>query len=595
MNKASKFEWKKFIVAVLINVIILLVALFVFHPFFEENDDLQLCMIAEGAFGNREWHLIYANVVLGKLYVLLGSIFTNIRWHIVLQYGFIFTGYVFLSYVLSKHKRGLFLSIVAILSTFYEMYVSIQYTKTAAFCCVAGFVLIFEYVRNKTSYENANSTVATIKVGRNSAENKLFIVIAYILIIYGSLLRPESFYIAAVPTLAAGIIELLRTKNIKAYLFGFVPVFVLVMLLSFMNTKVYSMDESWSEFMEYNKARMELNDYRYDILDYSKYSEELKKLNVSENDAIAILTYQFGDDEVLSLERFREIRAPFSNREFGYKTFANLFENLINELNKAYTLLMGIFATILVLVASIVTDRSKSSPGFIKDSMRKLAYFVMLIIFCGAATVYFQYSGRFSHRLIGAIFIPAIFVTAYIIDSVYIRDNDSKIVFGGNKNDITFKVCLIVSVILIGMNGLVYKANIDDFVKMSTINSPMLRELYEISKDKESLYVGDTFTFNDVYKYEVFNIFDIGQLENYVNCGSWYINSPITKQITYKYGYVNPITAIRSGDDNVFLLDNGNTECKLLFLKEHYGKVYEAVKLENRGGIDIYHVQEKDK
>ena len=109
--------------------------------------------------------------------------------------------------------------------------------------------------------------------------------------------------------------------------------------------------------MKYNKARMELNDYRYDILDFTKYADELNELNVSENDAYMILTYQYGDDEVFSLERFLEIRNAFGDKEFGYKTFANLYENLIKEIRISYVMLAGLVGIIIVLAASIITDR----------------------------------------------------------------------------------------------------------------------------------------------------------------------------------------------------------------------------------------------
>lgn len=593
MNRNSKFSTQKFIISLLFNIAVLLVALFVFRPFFEENDDSQICMIVEGVFGKREWHTIYVNVILGKLYVLLGSAMPLIRWHVVLQYAFIFIAYVSAMYILSKHKRGLYISIAAILATFYEMYVSIQYTKTAAFVCAVGFILLFEYVRNNTALTNANDTMISA-LSVNRVENTWLIGIAVVLIVYGALLRPESFFIAAVPGFATGLIELSRTKNIKRYIICLLPVFSVVLLLSFIDSYIYSQDEAWTKFMKYNKARMELNDYRYDILDYRKYADELTELGVSENDALAILTYQFGDDDVLSLERFLEIRAPFPNRQFGYMTFANLFENIVNEIPRSYTMLSGLFGIIIVLIASIVTDRSKSSPGFIKDSRRKMFLVLLMGLFCAAAIIYFQYSGRYSHRLIGAIVIPTIFFICYAIDSIYIKDNDSKIIFGGNKNDITMAAGIVMSIVFIGLNGLLYMANVSACQDNKAMYEPVLRELAEIGGDTESLYIADTFTFNDVYKYEVFNVLGEGTLSNYCNCGSWYMNSPITKAVTERYGYSNPFAALRSGNENVYLMDNGNTECKTLFLTEHYDKVYEAEMFEKRGGIDIYHVREKD-
>ena len=55
-------------------------AILLFHPFLEENDDAFLAMIAEGAYGNRDYHLIYTNVVLGKLYVMLQTVFPFVRF-----------------------------------------------------------------------------------------------------------------------------------------------------------------------------------------------------------------------------------------------------------------------------------------------------------------------------------------------------------------------------------------------------------------------------------------------------------------------------------------------------------------------------------
>lgn len=594
MERINKFSIKKLIFSIFMNAAVLAMALLVYKPFFEENDDTQIAMIVEGAFTAKEWHIIYPNFILGKIYVFLQTVLPLIRWHIVLQYVFIYLAYVFSVYVIAKHKRGIFISVVAVAGTFYEMYVSVQYTKTAAFVGVAAFILIFEYVRNNTTLSNANDRVINYSGKVNTAENRLFVIMALIFVLYAALLRPESVFIAAVPAAAVGILEFFRTKNIKKYCVAFIPAFVLTVLLTILNSFVYAKDAQWGRFMEYNQARMQLNDYRYDIFDFTRYADTLNSLEVSENDALAILTYQYGDDDIFSLERFREIRGAFGPRQFGYETFANLYENLVNEIPKSYVIMAAVFGLLAVLVASIVTDISKSSPGFITDARRKILSMVLMGCFCFAAILYFQYSGRFSHRLFGAIVVPTVFLICYMIDSIYIRDNNSKIIFGGNKNDVTGPACIVILIILVGLNGLKYMANRDECVKYTTENAPVLRELEEISKDKNSLYVADTFTFQNVYRYELFNTFEEGALDNFVTCGSWYLNSPITRRITERYGYNNPFEALRSGNDNVYLLDNMGVECKTLFLQEHYGKVVEVEKLENRGGIAVYHLKMMD-
>lgn len=601
MKRSSGFSLGKLIFSILFNAAVLAVVFFLFSPFFEEIDDTQICMIAEGAFGVRDWHLIYVNVILGKLYVLLGSLFPMIRWHVILQYVFIYAGYVTSMYVISRHKRGLFVSVVAVLASFYEMYVSIQYTKTAAFVCVVAFILIFEVVRNSTANTNISDSFISKDDSNKKSELIILTIIAYVLVIYGSMLRPEAFFIAAVPTVSVGFLELARTKNIKKYLLLFVPMFAIVVGFKFADSYVYSMDKDWSSFMIYNRSRMELNDYRYDILDFNKYSEELKALDVSENDALAILTYQYGDDSVFSYSRFKEIRDAFGRKELGYKVFANLFENLVNEIPKSYTMITGAIGVFLVLISTIVTDRSKSSPGFIKDSRRKLFSMLGVFLCCSAAVIYFQYSGRYSHRLMGALVIPTIFIICYMIDSVYIKDNDSKIIFGGNKNDITVPTCIVLCLALIGLNGFLYTKNLQTYAKWYSENNSTILEIEKFSEDKNTLYVGDTFTFQNVYKYKVFDVYKEGSLSNFVTCGSWYLNSPITKRVTRNYGYENPFDAIKSGEEKVQLWDNNGIDCKTLFLSEHYDNVYKAELIDNRSDINVYRVvvsgemQESDK
>lgn len=595
MKKTYEISLGKIIFSIIFNAAVLLVALFVFRPFFEEIDDTQICMIAEGAFGHREWHLIYTNVVLGKLYVFLGGLFPLVRWHVILQYVFIYIGYVCSTYVISKHKRGMAVSVIAVLASFYEMYVSLQYTKTAAFVCACGFVLIFEAVRSRTTRTNLNDSFIVQGDSKGKTESVIFIIVAFILVIYGSMLRPESFFIAAVPTVAVGFLELSRTKNIKKYILYFGPMFAIVILLKMADTYVYSMNNEWDDFIKYNRARMELNDYRYDILDFTKYSDELVALGVTENDALAILTYQYGDDGIFSYSRFKEIRDAFGRKEFGYKIFANLFENLVNEIPRSYVVFTGIIGIVGVLIASIVTDRSKSSPGFIKDSRRKLLSMLGICICCGAAVIYFQYSGRYSHRLIGSILIPTALVICYMMDSIYIKDNDSKIIFGGNKNDITIPICIVLGAIVIGLNVLMYFGNIKSYSEWKSSNENIVTETLKFSEDKDTLYIGDTFTFQNAFKYKLFDVFEEGSLGNFVTCGSWYLNSPITKQITRSYGYENPFDAIKSGADNVLLLDNTGVACKTLFLNEHYDNVYEAVMVDNRDGIDVYHITDVSK
>jgi len=593
MNKGKSFSAYKLIFSILFNAAILAVALLVFMPHFEEPDDSMIAMIAEGAYGVRDWHLVYSHGVLGQLYVWLQSVIPVIRWHSVLQYAFIYFAYVSVTYVISKHKRGLVLSIVAVIATFYELYVSLQYTKTSTFVCAAGILLIFEAVRNRTRIKSNSDDIVTIGRRGIKAESTVYTVVGTILITYGTLLRTEGLFIAAVPLVGVGIIELLRTKNILSYILVGAPAVIIAVAVFVSAPYFYSMDKEWSDFTAFNKARTVLCDYRYDILDYNRYSQQLSAIDVSENDAVSILTYQFDDGKVLSTERLDEIAKSFPAKKVQYKTFANLFEHLVDEVMSTYVLCASVIFVFGIFLASIVTDGSKSSPAYIKDSRRKIIAIVIMILSCSFAIFYFEYSGRFSNRLFSSICISALFGICYMIDSLPIRENNMGIVFGGNKNDITLKAAIGLAIVLLGLNGLLYISNMNDYNSYCESEFRAKTGLYELLGDRDTLYVSDTFTLQTIHKYEVFTPMAEGAMKNLVYSGSWLTESPIVKRQTEAFGYSDSFEALRAGSENTVLLDNGNMAYKLLFLKEHYDKVYETEFIENCAGIDMYRVVEK--
>ena len=62
-----------------------------------------------------------------------------------------------------------------------------------------------------------------------------------------------------------------------------------VILVILVNSRVYANDADWNSFMRYNKARMQLTDYRYDILYYPHNGDKLTEMGITENDALSIV------------------------------------------------------------------------------------------------------------------------------------------------------------------------------------------------------------------------------------------------------------------------------------------------------------------
>lgn len=588
MGRVKNASISRFVYSIILNVAVLCTAIFVFIPFFEENDDTHIAMIAEGAYSGREYHLIYVNVILGRIYNFFYSIMPEIRWHTVLQYVFIFLAYVSVTYVISKHKYGITLSLIAVLATFYELYVSLQYTKTAAFLCAVGIILFYEFARDGALLARNNLTVLNEASKNLKAERIFYGVCGFLYIVYGALLRPEGLMFAAVPLVFIGLLELVRTKAILQYLYVFIPTVIAIFIVLFVNNLSYKNDSAWSSFMDYNKARMQLTDYRYDILYYPDNGEKLENIGVSENDALIIVTYQFGDDNIVTTDYMKNISDAFGRKPFTFKVVRMLWGRIIEEVSRMSVELPALICLIALLLCVIIIERSRSNSEYIKDASRKFYTMLGMGIICAAAIVYFEYSGRWSHRLVAALFIPTIFGICYMLDGGIDSRESNAIIFGGNYRDISVHIMIITLLISVGFNVYCYYGNINEYNSVKDDYILAKEELKCIREDKDTLYVFDTFTFQNSFKYDVFNANKENEYDNLVSCGSWFMNSPVTKRVCEKYGYSNPYDALINNSGNAVLIDNFYPKEKALFLSEHYDRLFKSVKIDSEYGFDHY-------
>ncbi len=559
-----------------LNTVFLLLSLFLFRPFFEETDDSSIAMIAEGAFGSRCPFLIYTNILYGRLLTLLYGIIPSVRWHSVLQYLFCFISLTLLTWLLSGFENGRFISAVMLLGSFYEIYVSLQYSKTAALICLAGYVsLIF------------------VSEGRFSGkrERAWLYGLGVLLLLFGLCLRKECFYLA---TGFAGILAFgiwvrdikLRGKEylkelIKRYIIAFVPVFAVSFGLILLNDITYRRDPKWQQFTEYNDTRTELVDYRFDLLDYERYAEELGALGVSENDALLYLTWQFGDDSVFSVSKMREILdAEFAQgMPWGTETAKSFVRHIYDDilsLNPAFICLLSIAGSCFI--------RLREKGALQAGHMAVLFGFPVFILSFAALfliLVYFELSRRWSHRIVYAAFLMAIVILSFEAAFLWEEKGEESLL----RHCLSIPVGITAVCVLCACLGNHFDRN--GFLR----NVPDVNDyIASVCDNKDRLYVADTFTFQDSFKYKVFEPVKEGELENLVFAGSWYVNSPITKEVTSAFGYDNPYEALKACDEKVILSDNLYAQQKLEYIREHYGEGFWLSEPEERAGIKEYRV-----
>nr|MCR5733939.1 hypothetical protein [Lachnospiraceae bacterium] len=217
-------------------------------------------------------------------------------------------------------------------------------------------------------------------------------------------------------------------------------------------------------------------------------------------------------------------------------------------------------------------DDETKKPGLIPlTSLLLLAF--MLILF------YFQYSGRWTHRVVyGAMLSLSVVLTYLAVSQKRCREA------GNDMQGITV-FCIVL---LTAAGAGVLFGNRLEYNSYKRTEPPYRDFCAYLSDNEDKLFIADTFTFQMAYRYDVFRPYKNGALDNFVTVGSWFANSPVTKDITRRYGYDNPYEALASGDDKVILADNMYPEEKTEFLNEHYENSYRLGDHEEISGITLY-------
>lgn len=203
---------------------------------FEENDDIIMCLIANGGYtGAPDCHLVFINALYGSILAWLYTIIPTIEWYTVSFFILHIVSITCIVYLVAiKSKRSTIVKLVW-LSFIYilwmRMILSLQFTTTAGITTMAGCWLMCQNTRKKN-------------------------LLGGLLIIIASMLR---FHIV-------GLIVLMF---IPVYIFQFhlefkryIPLIIVGMVVfsvKFIDNSFYQSPE-WKYFKEYNYIRGQLND-----------------------------------------------------------------------------------------------------------------------------------------------------------------------------------------------------------------------------------------------------------------------------------------------------------------------------------------------
>lgn len=280
-----KNKYLQFSLLLIANIVIFCIVAQLLQMRFEENDDIFMCLIANGNYsGTPDCHLVFQNALWGWLVSGLYRLTDAIEWYSVL---FTIIHVVSMSiiayYMIERYRTNKLLltfNLICIYSLWIVIIQSFQFTTTAGILCAAGCVML-------------------------TKETKAPIFFGCFVILIASLVRIEAA--ALVGLLAAPFLLLTYKKNWQKYV-RLIVVSVLVLTAIVIDRQFYSSSD-WKEYYEYNKLRGDIND-NPNINAIGK--DEIEQIGITKDD-YAMLCGFMPDPEIITLPVMRQIHSSIKN------------------------------------------------------------------------------------------------------------------------------------------------------------------------------------------------------------------------------------------------------------------------------------------
>lgn len=291
---------------------------------FEENDDVMMCMIANGTYsGMPDFHLVYINVLYGFLLAGLYSLTKAVEWYTLSFAVLHILSMSVLAYCIlttpnrARWEKVLWLLILYVLWA--RIIIALQFTTTAGLVCLAGCMLLLR-------------------------ESKKARWSGVVLVIIAALIR----FMAAglVGLLMAPIIVYTYRLNWRRY-FAIVVMLTAVVGCRVANHMVYDSDPEWKYFRAYNQLRAQLND---NPNAYKMTTAQLPE-TIDPMDYQLLLRF-VPDAEQIDLPAIRQLSATV-----GDVPFRQQLKNL-HRLDK-YAVEVVILFALLILMILTTGNRSK--------------------------------------------------------------------------------------------------------------------------------------------------------------------------------------------------------------------------------------------
>lgn len=533
-----------------------MVANVMIHPArFETNDDPAIAGIAYGVNGQYDSHLIFINIIWGRVLTALLSVYPDVAWYPVMECFVISVSFAALFYVFFQRFgiKNAWLPVFFLAFYFGAQYFTIlQFSRTAGIACVAGMMLLL--------YSSESS-------GRWGAA-----LTGLLICTVGSLYRFEVFEMLLVPFLGAGVYQafsFLEKKDLLAVfrlMFGFACTLLLCTGLYLYDDYCYQNDPNWCNFREFNYLRSELLDRGFP--DYEQNRELYDSLDISENDLALFKNWDFDDPEIFNTEALR--RLVEAKEEFKVEKVDRKFQELLSKVFEYSFMQCIIAAAVLCLI-----DGKKGSV--------LLLFYELLAVF--GVEYYFLLIGRLGTNTINLV--TRMDVSVLLSAAVIV------FYFGYSSQKVNLrKTTAVLLAVAIVLSGVFYN-------QVGLSSSPVTnKELIEREKEAYSDMHDDI---DRLYAYATLAFYDVGLIwenrplasrSNSMSLGGWKTRTYTRQYVMDSYGISNPFRDVVD-NPSMYLVSvpGGAVDGHLAYIRNHYEPEAQAYLVRQMaGGYGVYRI-----
>ena len=548
-----------------INLALLLLFAFSGCMKYEVSDDFIMEMIVSGAYtGSPSPFIMFMHPIIGIVLSILYTFIATINWYFIFQITVIFTSLCILSYTFLKYRKdnlSILLFMIFLLFLSNDLYLLVQFTKTATLSLCAGCILMLSNILDRNTM------------------NKKEIALGILLFCVGYMIRNKCIYIvlffSVLPILFHGIqkrfkyIDFVKlAKKAGKVMF---PCFFVLVGLSFFSKEFVQRYPAYKEYKEYSA-------YRSDIVDYSYYSyeenrTEFEKNGISENDFYTLVHWNFGDIEYYDLDKLKTVSTILST--YRDRQYTSIKGTIVNLINRQYKYYVSAWALMFISLIGIFAIRN----GIFQ--VLSVTFFAFCLLFIN------MYLGRLNYRVEYSIFLAA---AAFLLYSFQISESR----FEKFSNKALYAVLIVLFVCRIPVHIPSYGKSSYDSMFISW-NNDLAKYNASFAKEKDMSVINEI-------KQNPNNFYYLGFYSNiqtlYLNYNPWkgiqkseFKNAAFFAGIdTFHPDWVkhlennsinNPMKHLLK--ENVYFIENRPINEVLTFVQEHY-KVNAGVTLYKKIG-----------